>query len=104
MMGTYEPLENIFSEEGHLVYFIAQDHFWKAESAISIPPFRGWFDVNDTRVISNFLIAEDEESETIEMIVNDVCTSEFPINLLGLPAREEGRGLLILNGKVVFRR
>ena len=104
MKGTYDQLENIVSGDGRLVFFISQDHFWDAQSPISISPFRAWFETANAPSLSKLRIVGTEELETIEDVSQDLQEPVIPYDLSGHQIRNNPHGLLIVNGKVVFRK
>ena len=90
MKGTYAKKTN---QTG--MYFIAQDQFWKADAAITINPFRAWFEGslpsgNNAKAL-NIVIEDEDETTSIQ-------NSEFIIHNDG-KYLENGRVVIVKNGK-----
>jgi len=85
MKGTYTKKE---TQTG--IYFIAQDQFWYAESAITIAPFRAWF----TAPTPN-------SAKAINIVIEEEATAISEVRGERLEARD---GKFLENGKVVIIR
>gem|GEM_PF-4942584 len=90
--GTYTKLT-----EQTGMYFIALNKFWKADAAITINPFRSWFEgtIEGNKDVKSFeIVVEDENNNTTSInnmqLDNSVTRSKY---------LEAGRIILLKNGK-----
>jgi len=95
MNGTYEKKEN---QTG--IYFIAQDKFWRADAAITIAPFRAWFEGTPTTGVKEFNIVVDDETDGINDIVNGKLSNCKFIDNGRIVIRRNGKKYNV-NGQVI---
>jgi hypothetical protein len=102
MNGTYKGVSGLVSDLGNNVYFVAQNQFWLAEAAISMSPFRAWFETSGSLSAAKLRIAVEGEAESIESIEDDKNRGEIVFDLMGRQTNSSRKGIVIRNGKVVF--
>lgn len=102
MNGTYKGVSGLVSDPGNNVYFVAQNQFWLAEAAISMSPFRAWFETSGSLSAAKLRIAVEGEAEGIESIEEDKNRGEIIFDLMGHHTDSSRKGIVIRNGKVVF--
>jgi len=89
------------------VYFIAQNQFWWAESAITVPAYRAWiYAPSEPEANAPLRIVTEDETEGIELIDSENGTL-YMVNgqchdLQGRQIKEGQKGLLVRDGKVMF--
>lgn len=103
MCGTYQPVSGLVSEGSKNIYFVAEDKFWKADVAISVSPFRGWFE-SGTALSSKMRISIEGETEGIQTIEEDSKNSDFTFDLMGRPSDIRQKGLRIQKDKIIFQK
>jgi len=88
MKGTYAALT-----EKTGIYFIAQGKFWSADAAITIAPFRAWFEGTLPSSVKEFNIVIDDEATGVSNVQFD--------NLQFTNGKfiENGRIVIVKNGK-----
>lgn len=89
MKGTYTKKEN---QTG--IYFIANNQFWYAEDAITINPFRAWFEGTLPSGAKEFTIVVDDEATGVLQMEN----GELKMQNTG-KYMENGRIVIVKNGK-----
>ena len=104
MNGTYQNKSGLVSESSKNIYFVAQDKFWLAEDAITVKPFRGWFETSSSLAAAKFRIVVEGEAEGIQTIEEERNATEFVYDLMGRRSDVSRKGLLIKNGKIVFMK
>lgn len=104
MRGTYAPLEDLVSFDGTRVYFIAQDHFWEAQSPVSVAPFRGWFETAGNPSQARFRIEESDGLEAIESVTASERTAREVFDLSGRVTSRKTKGLSVVNGSIVLSK
>ena len=103
MKGTYSP-EGLVSGSGTDIYFIARDQVWRAARAISVNPFRAWFETSTPPSGAQLRIAIEGEAEGIQSIEMDKYQGEIIFDLMGRQSDSSRKGIVIKNGKVVFMK
>lgn len=103
MCGTYQPVTGLVSENGTNIYFVAQDKFWKADVAITVSPFRGWFETTNA-LSSKLRICIEGETEGIQTIEEDTKDNDITFDLLGRRSDISQKGLRIQKDKIIFQK
>ena len=102
MNGTYQGKSSLVSNASKNIYFIAQDKFWLAEAAITVKPFRAWFETNSSLSAAKMRIVVEGEAEGIRKIEEERNATEFVYDLMGRPSDSSRKGIVIKNGTIIF--
>ena len=102
MNGTYQGKNGLVSDASKYIYFVAQDKFWLAEAAITVKPFRAWFETTSSLSAAKMRIVVEGETEGIQTIEEERNASEFVYDLMGRRSYASRKGLLIKNGSIIF--
>jgi len=88
--GTYTQKDN---QTG--IYFIAQDKFWKADAAITIKPFRAWFEGTPAvSAVKSYDIIVADETTSVLQIENEEVKMQKICKYV-----ENGRIVIVKSGK-----
>ena len=99
-VNASKVLQGTFTEQNIASgYYIANDKFWKVNSAVTVPAFRAYFDMDGLNVKSFTISIDDEtglENLSIEMENQEV------FDLAGRKLNKTQKGVNIVNGKKVL--
>ena len=102
MNGTYQGKSSLVSKASKNIYFIAQDKFWLAEAAITVKPFRAWFETNSSLSAAKMRIEVEGETEGIQKIEEERNAQEIVYDLMGRQSDSSRKGIVIKNGTIIF--
>jgi len=102
MNGTYQGKSSLVSKASKNIYFIAQDKFWLAEAAITVKPFRAWFETNSSLSAAKMRIEVEGETEGIQTIEEERNAQEIVYDLMGRQSDSSRKGIVIKNGTIIF--
>ena len=102
MNGTYQGKNGLASNASQNIYFVAQDKFWLAEAAITVKPFRAWFETTSSLSAAKMRIVVEGEAEGIRKIEEERDATEFVYDLMGRPSDSSRKGIVIKNGTIIF--
>lgn len=92
MKGTYADLSDRTA-----VYFVANNKFWKADSPITISPFRAWFEGTPSgNNVKEFNIIVDDDQTTA---IHDANGTLYMVNGTSAKRLENGRIVIHKNGR-----
>lgn len=102
MNGTYQGKSSLVSKASKNIYFIAQDKFWLAEAAITVKPFRAWFETTSSLSAAKMRIEVEGETEGIQTIEEERNAQEIVYDLMGRQSDSSRKGIVIKNGTIIF--
>jgi hypothetical protein len=102
MNGTYQGKSGLVSNASKNIYFVAQDKFWLAEAAITVKPFRAWFETTSSLSAAKMRIEVEGETEGIRTIEEERNATEFVYDLMGRQSDSSRKGIVIKNGTIIF--
>lgn len=102
MNGTYQGKSGLVSNASKNIYFVAQDKFWLAEAAITVKPFRAWFETTSSLSAAKMRIEVEGETEGIRTIEEERNATEFVYDLMGRQSDSSCKGIVIKNGTIIF--
>ena len=104
MKGTYHTLDEFKPSDADM-YYIAQNQFWYAEDAVTMSPFRSWFEapksagaatrrfvINEMGAETNITVVEDAQNHRVQ----------FVFDLSGKRKAAASSGLNIVDGNKVL--